>query len=209
MSGAGARLQRILAELGQPLLAEPQQAAFETYLELLLRWNGRVNLTAIREEDGVLRRHFAESIFCARQIPAGVETLLDFGSGGGFPGVPCAICRPEISVTLAESQGKKAAFLAEVVRTLGLQTEVFAHRVEEMQPDRLFGVVTLRAVDKMEQACRTALLRTREGGWLGVMSTREQVRELAPALGGVAWRPLQQLPGSEQQVLLWGRRVRV
>src|ERR1700739_2299273 len=103
-------------------------AKFDEYLALILRWNARMNLTAIREPNEILRRHFVESIACAQELPTVILTLLDFGSGGGFPGLPIALCRPEISVTLAESQGKKAAFLNEAVRTLNLNTKVFAGR---------------------------------------------------------------------------------
>ena len=104
--------------------------AFEDYLSLFVRWNARVNLTSIRDEEGILSRHFVESIACARALPAGISTLLDFGSGGGFPGIPIALCRPEIAVTLAESQGKKAAFLQEAVRVLGISAKVHAQRAE-------------------------------------------------------------------------------
>jgi 16S rRNA (guanine527-N7)-methyltransferase len=97
-----------------------------------MKWNARMNLTAARKPEEIVRRHFVESIFAAQQIPKHVKTLLDFGSGAGFPGIPIAICRPKIGVTLAESQGKKAAFLREAVRTLGLKAEVWAGRVEEM-----------------------------------------------------------------------------
>jgi len=86
---------------------------FGAYAALLIRWNARMNLTAVRDEEGILRRHFAESIVCARILPPGITTLLDFGSGAGFPGLPIALCRREIAVTLAESQGKKVAFLRE------------------------------------------------------------------------------------------------
>ncbi len=99
---------------------------FEAYLALLMKWNARMNLTAARKPEEIVRRHFVESIFAARQIPKQAKTLLDFGSGAGFPGIPIAICRPKIGVTLAESQGKKAAFLREAVRTLGLRAEVWA-----------------------------------------------------------------------------------
>ena len=94
---------------------------FDAYLSLIVRWNARTSLTAIRDEEGIVSRHFVESIACAVAVPAGVRTLLDFGSGAGFPGIPIALCRPEISVTLAESQNKKAAFLREAIRTLELK----------------------------------------------------------------------------------------
>ena len=90
---------------------------FSTYLELLLRWNARLSLTAIREPGQIIRRHFAECAFAAQHLPADIESLLDYGSGAGLPGIPFAICRPEIRVTLAEAHGKKASFLREVVRS--------------------------------------------------------------------------------------------
>ena len=126
---AGIRLNALLAEAGLAPLDPAQTERFEAYLSLILRWNARVNLTAIRDEDGILRRHFVESIACARALPAGIATLLDFGSGAGFPGIPIALCRPEIAVTLAESQGKKAAFLREALRQLGLATRQSGERL--------------------------------------------------------------------------------
>ena len=105
---------------------EQTAAKFEAYLSLILRWNTRMNLTAVRTEEAILSVHLVESIACARALPAGISTLLDFGSGAGFPGIPIALCRPEIAVTLAESQGKKAAFLQEAVRVLGITVKVHA-----------------------------------------------------------------------------------
>src|SRR3978361_1386712 len=93
------------------------------YLEILLKWNAKTNLTAIRDPEEIVRRHFGESLFAGRQL-APCATLLDFGSGAGFPGLPIQLLWPEIVVTLAESQNKKATFLREVVRSLGLTTEV-------------------------------------------------------------------------------------
>ncbi len=144
-----------IKSLLQPYLdadSAPPPALFDqlsVYLELLLRWNARTNLTAIRQPEEIVRRHFGESLFAARFLGE-CGTLLDFGSGAGFPGLPIQLFRPDIAVTLAESQNKKATFLREVIRTLGLATEVWSGRVEAMPPVRLFDVVTLRAVDNME-----------------------------------------------------------
>src|ERR1035437_8434491 len=109
-------LAALLAEAGIAPLDAAQADSFEVYLSLFVRWNERINLTSIRDEEGILSRHLVESIACARALPAGISTLLDFGSGGGIPGIPIALSRPEIAVTLAESQGKKAAFLQEAIR---------------------------------------------------------------------------------------------
>ena len=144
------------------------------YLDLLLRWNDRTNLTAIREPEEIVRRHFGESIFAGRHIAsrlANPASLLDFGSGAGFPGLPIQLLLPELRVTLAESQGKKSSFLREAVRTLGLTTEVWGGRVEALPPTQQFNVVAMRAVDRMEQALAAARLRVAPGGWLVILSS--------------------------------------
>jgi 16S rRNA (guanine527-N7)-methyltransferase len=193
-----------IADLAAQLQLSAEQAQrFEAYLDLLVRWNARMNLTAVRAPGEIVQRHFAESIFAAQHIPSNVKTVLDFGSGAGLPGIPIAICRPEIGVTLAESQGKKAAFLREAVRTLGLQAEVWDRRVEQMPPERTFDAVTLRAVDKMAEACRTAAGRLASGGCLVAFATRGTEPELR-RIGVVAWHEGLPIPGSEQELLLLG-----
>jgi 16S rRNA (guanine527-N7)-methyltransferase len=150
------------------------------YLDLLLKWNARTNLTAIREPEEIVRRHFGESLFAASHIPLEAKSLLDFGSGAGFPGLPIALFHPEILVTLAESQHKKSTFLREAVRTLVLpNVEVWPNRVESMPPNRQFNVVALRAVDDMAVAFPTAKSRIAPGGQLLLLTTTTQ----APANG--------------------------
>ena len=126
------------------------------YLDLLLKWNARTNLTAIRDPEAIITRHFGESLFLATHLPASTKTLLDLGSGAGFPGLPCQLLHPTLSVTLAESQGKKAAFLQEVVRSLSLSTQVHSGRAETLLGVRHFDIVTLRAVDRMTAAIALA-----------------------------------------------------
>jgi 16S rRNA (guanine527-N7)-methyltransferase len=162
-----------------------------TYLDLLLKWNARTNLTAIREPAEIVRRHFGESLFAAQHL-ARCRTLLDFGSGAGFPGLPIQLYLPEIAVTLAESQNKKATYLREVIRTLNLPTEVWAARVEAMPPARLFDVVTLRAVDDMAVALPAATARIAPGGQLAILTTAA----LAPTSGHTI-----PLPNSQSTVL--------
>jgi 16S rRNA (guanine527-N7)-methyltransferase len=203
---AGARLNVLLESAGlEPLEAE-LCVRFEVYLSLILRWNARVNLTAIRDEEGILSRHFVESIACARCLPSGIATLLDFGSGAGFPGIPIALCRPEIAVTLAESQGKKAAFLLEAVRLLGIALTVYSGRAETLKTQ--FDCVTLRAVDRMQEATEAASRLVRPGGWLAPMTTRADLAALEAAAGGeYSWEQTIQLPGSEDRVVAIGKRV--
>jgi 16S rRNA (guanine527-N7)-methyltransferase len=174
------------------------------YLALLLKWNSKLNLTAIREPAEIVRRHLVECIQCAQALPE-VWTLLDFGSGAGLPGVPIAIVRPEIRVTLGESQGKKSAFLREVVRTLGLNAEVLDQRVEMMPAERVFDAVTLRAVDKMAQATQEAVQRVRAGGCFVVFATAgTEDRVKSPLFG---WEGRIAITGLSEGVLLLGRKL--
>lgn len=190
-----------LAEISPEALGQ-----FEAYLGLLLKWNSRVNLTAIREPN-IISRHFLESIQCAQVLPQVPRaTLLDYGSGAGFPGIPIAICRPDIRVTLAESQRKKAAFLREVVRSVGLTSEVFDGRVEEMSPDRRFSFVALRAVDRMAQASADALARVAPNGWLVIFATEGTEAGLKTALPEIEWRDRLPIVGTDQGEILMGQR---
>jgi 16S rRNA (guanine527-N7)-methyltransferase len=199
------RLNALLIEAGLPPLELGQCRRFEGYLSLLLRWNARLNLTAIREKEGILARHFVESIACARTLPAEVATLLDFGSGAGFPGIPIALCRPEIAVTLAESQGKKAAFLQEVVRRIGISASVHPGRAEALAAS--FDCVTLRAVDRMQQAVQAAAQLAGPGGWLALMTTGAELPKLQQAAGPLfLWEPASPLPGGEERILALGNR---
>lgn len=199
------RLNALLVEAGLDPLDAALSARFEIYLSLILRWNARINLTAIRDKEGILSRHFVESIACARALPAGIATLLDFGSGAGFPGIPIALCRPEIAVTLAESQGKKAAFLQEAIRTLGFTADVHSGRAEALQT--LYDCVTLRAVDRMQQAVKAGAQLVRPGGWLVLMSTGAELVSLRQAAGaGDMWREAVLMSGTGDRVLLLGEQ---
>jgi 16S rRNA (guanine527-N7)-methyltransferase len=93
-------IQQAVLRAGLRSLPTDARRKFSLYLDLLLKWNDKLNLTAIREPEQIVERHFVECIQCAQQFPK-VSTLLDFGSGAGFPGIPIAILRPEIRVTLA------------------------------------------------------------------------------------------------------------
>jgi 16S rRNA (guanine527-N7)-methyltransferase len=204
-SSAGLRLNALLEEANLAPLDTALVAQFENYLSLFVRWSARVNLTSIRDEEGILARHFVESIACARALPEGISTLLDFGSGGGFPGIPIALCRPEIAVMLAESQGKKAAFLQETARVLGLSAKVHSQRAELLKTQ--FDCVTLRAVDRMAEAVEAATRLVAPAGWLALMTTRGDLGKLQAAAGaGFSWTREAQLPGGEERVLSLGQR---
>lgn len=190
-----AGLLRLPAGVGSHLL---------TYLTLLTRWNARINLTSIRTPEEIVQRHFIESAIAAEHLPWGIDTLLDFGSGGGFPGIPIALCRPEIHVTLAESQSKKASFLREVVRSLGLRTEVYGGRVENLPSDQRFDAVILRAVDRMPEALKTAAPRARRV--LAMMVAASDAQRHREHLRELKWREELGLGDLSGAVLLIGER---
>jgi len=204
-SSARARLNELLRDAGQVPLDPEKSRRFEAYLSLILRWNSRTSLTSVRDVDGILTRHFIESIACARALPAGISNLLDFGSGAGLPGIPIALCRPEIAVTLSESQGKKAAFLQEAVRVLGIAVQVHAGRAETLRPE--FDCVVLRAVDRMAEAVAAAAGLTKPRGWLALMTGTKQLAELKGAAGvDYSWKEPETLPFSAERILALGMR---
>ena len=132
--------------------------------------------------------------------------MLDVGSGAGFPGIPIALCRPEIAVTLAESQGKKTAFLQEAVRVLGVAAKVHCGRAEALTTQ--FDCVTLRAVDKMPQAVEAAGKLVAPGGWMALMTTGKELDRLKAAAGAeFAWAEPRLLPGGEDRLLAIGKRA--
>jgi 16S rRNA (guanine527-N7)-methyltransferase len=207
-----------------PMLLQPlpshAYALLTRYLTLLTHWNQKMNLTAVRDPEVLVRLHLAECLRAAQRIPPGVETVLDFGSGAGFPGIQMQIVRPELRVTLAESQKKKAAFLREVVRDLELGgASVYAGRVEELPLSSTFDVVTLRAVDKMGEAMKAAIPRIRcfqdtRQGWCMVLTSQSEVLAIAGSssdesgVDRIEWAPPEPIPNTNQRVILCGARVR-
>jgi len=128
-------IRRALAEFKLPAY-DNQVLQIQQYIEILLRWNEKISLTAIRDPLEILYRHFCESMYAAEAIPVQGGRLADVGSGGGFPGLPLKISRPDLRVFLVESNLKKATFLAEVVRELGLNdTQVLVRRYEELHEE--------------------------------------------------------------------------
>lgn len=181
--------QLLLPYLEAPLSAPPRRsepaipdlvARLSIYLELLLRWNSRTNLTAVRDPELIAQRHFGESLFAGRELLVRIDdraTVLDFGSGAGFPGLPIQLLAPGLQVTLAESQSKKVAFLREAVRTLECGAEVWSARVEDLPAERRFDAVVMRAVDNPEVGRSIARGVVRGGGWFMEMKARAAAGE--------------------------------
>src|SRR6266576_3504215 len=129
---SAAVIRRALLEFKIPAF-DDQVLQIQQYIRILLVWNEKINLTAIRDPLEILYRHFCESMFAAEAIPLKNGRLADIGSGGGFPGLPLKIMRPGLQVCLVESNIKRVTFLAEVIRELRLNgAQVLARRYEEL-----------------------------------------------------------------------------
>jgi 16S rRNA (guanine527-N7)-methyltransferase len=127
--------ETIRRALGEFSLAPTEQQVIyiQQYMKLLLTWNDKVNLTAIRDPLEILYRHFCECMFATAAVPVENGRLADVGSGAGFPGIPLKIMQPDLQVFLVESNMKKATFLAEVLRNIELpETRVLVSRYEEL-----------------------------------------------------------------------------
>lgn len=122
----------------------PGVDALYSHFDLLRRWNQSLNLTAIRDDVEAIERHYCESIELARHVPRETSTVADIGSGGGFPGIPLAIARPEIRVTLVESHKRKASFLKEACRHLP-NVRVLPLRADSIADK--FDLIVSRAVE--------------------------------------------------------------
>ena len=143
MSALRPELEAGLAALSLDLaLASPLLA----YVALLARWNATYNLTAVRDPREMIAKHLLDSL-AMQPFVRGLGTLADLGTGPGLPGIPLAIATPSLHVTLVESNGKKARFLREAVRTLGLaNVDVAESRIEAYRPDTTFDAITARAL---------------------------------------------------------------
>jgi 16S rRNA (guanine527-N7)-methyltransferase len=210
-----------IAALLKPFLTAPLDEAqlrnISMYIDILLKWNRKVNLTAIRKPEEIVTRHFGEALFAAehllanrragssREIPKGMTcNVVDVGSGAGFPGIPLKIFAPPIRLTLIESNQKKATFTREVLRTLNAtQADVYAGRAEDF-PAGSADIVTLRAVEHFESALPVAARLVRPGGRLGLLIGHAQANRLAALTPGFIWAQPVSVPLSVGRVLSVG-----
>ena len=197
-------LEPLLVPFLQEPLSADQVGKLQLFLDLLLKWNAKINLTAVRSPEEIVRRHFGESLFTGEQLrsEAGTE-VVDLGTGAGFPGLPIAILRPDWKVVLIESQQKKVAFLREVIRNLGLtNASVHAGRAENLGIKS--RIVTMRAVEKFESALRVAASLVASGGQLALLIGITQAEAARQVLPNLEWQEPIAVPESRERVLLVG-----
>ena len=177
------QLRAGLAQLG--LDAEALAPPLLAYLALLLRWNGTYNLTAIRDPAEMVTKHLLDSLAMASHVPD--APLADLGTGPGLPGIPLAIARPGCTVTLVESNGKKARFLREAVRTLDLaNARVAESRAENLAEPGAYAVITARALATLDRIIEVGGHLLAPGGRLLAMKAGTVAEEAANLPTG--WR---------------------
>ena len=210
-----------IAELLEPYLAPAKDQRLttndlqdiSTYIDILMRWNARINLTAIRSEEEIVTRHFGESLFAARHlfplrsavssVGTGFE-VADVGSGAGFPGIPFKLWAPSIKLTLIESNQRKATFLREVARTLTLTNiNILSVRAETL-PHATFNLVTLRAVEHFESILPIASRLVAPRGRLALLIGQSQLEKVEAVLPDLRWEAPIAIPESNARILRIG-----
>jgi len=204
--------------LPAPGLSPAQLEQVQVYLDLLLRWNQKINLTSVRKPEDIVTRHFGESFFLASWLrQMGVVNaaandsgtrFIDLGSGAGFPGIPLKIYEPQFHGTLIESQNKKATFLKEVIRALKLNgIDVFNDRAEQwfQNSEARANLVTLRAVERFEQILPVAARLIGSKGSLVLLIGSTQAETAHNLLHSFTWEAPRPVPLSHSRVLLIGR----
>jgi 16S rRNA (guanine527-N7)-methyltransferase len=179
--------------------------AIRRYIRVLLLWNEQVGLTTLTDPEDILTRHFGESFFAIRLAGIDRGRLADIGTGGGFPGLAIKIMCPDLELFLVESNKKKAAFLAEAVRTLAIErTVIIAERFEDWRPQaQSLDFITSRALGHYPFLMRWAQETLKPAGklilWLGDdEGTRIQMRP------GWRWRVPERIPLSRHRQVLVG-----
>jgi len=182
------------------------------YVDILQRWNQKINLTGITSVSEILTVHFAESFFAARILKGSDNPILDVGSGAGFPGLAMKLYRPEFSFYLVESRKKKAAFLSTIKRELELeQVSIVNKTLEDCEPSDFVvppKVLTVRAVGSTEKLLRLGINLLLDQAKVVVFSTKNQAEALASRLTAIEWDDPVAISWSRERVLVIGRRLR-
>jgi 16S rRNA (guanine527-N7)-methyltransferase len=182
--------------------------SIRAYVELLLRWNQKIALTTITDPLEILRRHFGESLFAVNEVPIRHGRLADVGTGAGFPAIPISMAVPELECVLIESNQKKAAFLAEVIRTLNLKRiQIFRGRMESYAVStQNFDFTVSRALGMHQTFLEWSAHHLKPDGtviyWIG----DEDGARIAKGAGWT-WRALSKIPDSQNRSLLIGSEI--
>ena len=157
---------------------DTQYKQFVTYFNVLVEWNEKINLTAITEEQGVFVKHFYDSLCLVKSMDFSNQTLLDVGSGAGFPSIPLKIIFPQLKVTIIDALGKRIKFLELLTKELGLEVELLHGRAEEYKRKHCFDIVTGRAVANMQMLSELCIPFVKIDGVFLAMKGSKAMEEL-------------------------------
>jgi 16S rRNA (guanine527-N7)-methyltransferase len=201
-----ARIRELLlpfnTELGAHALGQLQ-----AYLDLLLRWNRKINLTSMCDPEQCITRHFGESLYVSRHECLSGR-LVDLGAGAGFPGLALKLVFPDLQETLLEPVGKKRAFLKEVARCCGMEgVDVRAERVQDLVwIGRRFDVVTSRGLGNIERLLLATESSLNVSGRVFFWTTQDHSSSLPS--GGILWTGHYAIPMSRDRIILHGTKER-
>ena len=166
-------------------LSSKQIEQFATFANFLLETNKAINLTAIRDLDGVYIKHFLDSLTLLKAIPEDTKSIIDIGSGAGFPGIPISIARPDIQVTMVESIGKKVSFIEKSIELVNLtNANVVNERAEKLchlsKFQEKFDVATARAVTALPELIQLCMpMVKKKGVMIAMKNENKEELELA------------------------------
>jgi 16S rRNA (guanine527-N7)-methyltransferase len=205
------RIAQILAEYSIDVDGESAFVeGIQLYIELLLRWNRSISLTTVTDPEETVRFHFGECLFGASCVPITHGRLADVGTGAGFPGLPLKMLIPALDVTLIESNAKKAVFLGEIVRRLGLdQVHIFRGRMEEFSEESAltssspFDFIAARALGQFDDLLAWSRAHLASAGKIVLWLGQEDLASISQKTGW-DWADPVQIPGSMRRFILWG-----
>jgi 16S rRNA (guanine527-N7)-methyltransferase len=177
-------------------LSEDQVTRLRDHYELLQRWNRKINLTSVEPGVEMVLRHYCESLFFGAHLPEESASLVDIGSGAGFPGIPIAVLKPSWRVTLVESNQRKAVFLREATRGWS-NVSVLSRRAEQVS--ERFDWLVSRAVDPKDLMALVPQVASR----IGLMLGEDDFFELQKG-SGIAWSEPIRLPWGDRRLCVFG-----
>lgn len=206
MNEASHEFEQILGEAsrhGIPAFSGAECESFSRYFSLVRRWNDRLHLTTLSGPREFAERHVFEAAFAAQYLLPEVGCVWDLGSGLGVPGIPFAILRPDLHVTLVEAQKNKAIFLKDAVAELRLpQVEILNSRLETIETAGTDSCVTARALERMESLLPEILRLGSRGRQMLIFGGLGLLAALRPLVSGTWNLDPRPLPLSEQRLVI-------
>lgn len=159
-------------------LNDYQLEQFDIYYKTLVEWNVKMNLTALTDLEDVYFKHFLDSIYLANSLPLKSQSLLDVGSGAGFPSIPLKIVFPSIDVTIIDALKKRIGFLEHLTNKMNIDVTLIHGRAEEFNKKHSFDIVTARAVANLNMLSELCVPFVKEKGYFITLKGSNYEKEL-------------------------------